>query len=136
MLDPARLVFLDETGAKTNMTRLHARSRRGTRAVDFTPQGHWHTITLVTGPGPERLPQPARRRRGRMTTPAATPPTVLLEHYLKQLKLPTVLCEYKPQAHQCALERTDYPVYLLRLPEREPLDREQRAAERRETSKK
>ena len=66
-----------------------------------------------------------------MTTPATTQPTVLLEHYLKQLKLPTVLREYKSQAHQCAQERTDYPVYLLRLAERELLDREQRAAERR-----
>jgi len=66
-----------------------------------------------------------------MTTSAATPPTVLLDHYLKQLRLPTVLREYKTQAHQCAQERTDYPVYLLRLAERELLDREQRAAERR-----
>jgi len=62
---------------------------------------------------------------------APTPPTILLDHYLKQLKLPSILREYKSLAHQCAQERCDYPVYLLRLVERELLDRERRAAERR-----
>jgi DNA replication protein DnaC len=66
-----------------------------------------------------------------MTSSSATPPTVLLDHYLKQLMLPSILREYKSLAHQCAQERCDYPVYLLRLVERELLDREQRAAERR-----
>jgi len=42
-----RLVFLDESGAKTNMTRLYARSKKGRRAVDYAPQGHWNTTTLV-----------------------------------------------------------------------------------------
>jgi transposase len=46
-VDPRRLVFLDETGAKTNLTRLYARSRRGLRAVAYAPQGHWQTTTLV-----------------------------------------------------------------------------------------
>jgi transposase len=40
-------VFLDETGAKTNMTRLYARARRGQRLVDHAPAGHWNTTTLV-----------------------------------------------------------------------------------------
>lgn len=48
-MDPRRLVFLDETGAKTNMTRLYARARRGQRLVDYPPQGHWNTTTLVAG---------------------------------------------------------------------------------------
>jgi len=48
-VDLRRLVFLDETGAKTNMTRLFARSRRGERAVDYAPHGHWNTTTLVAG---------------------------------------------------------------------------------------
>ena len=65
------------------------------------------------------------------TTPATTPPTVLLDHYLGQLKLPTIRREYKSLAQQCAQERVDYPGYLLRLAERELLDRERRAAERR-----
>jgi transposase len=45
--DPSRLVYLDETGAKTNMTRLFARAKKGDRAVDHAPQGHWNTTTLV-----------------------------------------------------------------------------------------
>jgi DNA replication protein DnaC len=57
--------------------------------------------------------------------------TVLLEHHLKQLKLPTMLRDYASMASVCSKERTDYPTYLLRLAERELLDREQRAAERR-----
>lgn len=47
--DASRLVFPDETGAKTNMTRTFARSKRGERAVDHVPQGHWNTTTLVAG---------------------------------------------------------------------------------------
>ncbi|NIP14268.1 MAG: ATP-binding protein [Pseudomonadales bacterium] len=57
--------------------------------------------------------------------------TVLLDHYLKQLKLPTMLREYKPIAQVCAKEDQDHIAYLLRLTERETLEREQRAAERR-----
>ncbi len=58
-------------------------------------------------------------------------PTVLLDHYLKQLKLPTMLREYPSLAATCSKEQSDYPGYLLRLAERELLEREQRAAERR-----
>lgn len=48
-MDAARLVYLDETGAKTNMTRVFARAKRGERAVDYAPAGHWNTTTLVAG---------------------------------------------------------------------------------------
>jgi DNA replication protein DnaC len=58
-------------------------------------------------------------------------PTVLLEHYLKQLKLPTMLREYAKLASVCQSERADYQTFLLRLCEREVHDRELRAAERR-----
>jgi len=58
-------------------------------------------------------------------------PTVLLEHYLKQLKLFRVLQEHESVAATCSAEGTDYTSYLFRLMERELLDREQRAAERR-----
>ena len=57
--------------------------------------------------------------------------TVLLEHHLKQLKLPTVLRVYAAVAATCTKDRSDYPAYLLRLTERELLDRERKAAERR-----
>ena len=58
-------------------------------------------------------------------------PFILLEHYLKKLKLPTILREYASMAAVCRDDRSDYPTYLLRLTERELLDRERKAAERR-----
>jgi DNA replication protein DnaC len=62
---------------------------------------------------------------------SATPATLLLNHYLKQLKLPTILREYEKLAVVCQQDRADYPTFLLRLAEREVADRERRAAERR-----
>jgi transposase len=46
-LDPARLIFLDESGAKTNLTRLCGRAQRGQRVHARCPQGHWQTTTLI-----------------------------------------------------------------------------------------
>ena len=57
---------------------------------------------------------------------------VLLQHHLKQLKLPTMLREYASLAAACTQEKADYATYLLRLCERERIDRERRAAERRQ----
>jgi len=45
--------------------------------------------------------------------------TVLLEHHLKELKLPTFLKEYDRVASRCAAEGVDHPDYLLRLSELE-----------------
>jgi DNA replication protein DnaC len=59
------------------------------------------------------------------------PSTLLLEHHLKALKLPTFLRDYASLAAVCAQDRSPYPVYLLRLSERELIDRERRATERR-----
>jgi len=56
---------------------------------------------------------------------------VLLAHHLKQLKLPTMLREYAAVAAACTTDKADYSTYLLRLSERELLDRERRAADRR-----
>jgi DNA replication protein DnaC len=58
-------------------------------------------------------------------------PTVLLDHYLKQLKLPTILREYGSVAAVCTREGQDHLAFLLRLVERELIEREQRAAQRR-----
>ena len=46
-MDAARLVFLDETWAKTNMTRTHGYAPRGERLIDDTPHGHWQTTTFI-----------------------------------------------------------------------------------------
>ena len=58
-------------------------------------------------------------------------PQVLLEHYLKQLKLPTILREYAELAEQCAKEGVDFQRFLLRLVEAEMLERDRKATERR-----
>ena len=57
--------------------------------------------------------------------------TVLLEHHLKELKLPTFLKEYDKVASRCAAEGVDHPDYLLRLSELELIDRNHRMVERR-----
>ena len=57
--------------------------------------------------------------------------TVLLEHHLKSLKLPTMKNEYKVLAQRCAKDNSDYATYLLRLVEREVTERQHRAMERR-----
>lgn len=47
-LDLNRLVFIDEAGAKTNMTRLYGRAEKGARVVDLAPHGHWCTTTMIS----------------------------------------------------------------------------------------
>lgn len=42
------MVFLDEAGAKTNMTRLRGRAPRGQRVYDSAPFGHWCTTTMLS----------------------------------------------------------------------------------------
>jgi transposase len=46
-LSPAKLVFIDETWTKTNMTRLYGRAPRGKRLVSAVPHGHWKTSTFI-----------------------------------------------------------------------------------------
>ena len=48
-MDGERFVFLDETGAATNMTRLRGWGPRGERLVDAAPHGHWRTTTFLAG---------------------------------------------------------------------------------------
>ena len=47
MLDPARLVFIDETAVTTKMVRLYGRSPRGVELIGRAPCGKWETITFV-----------------------------------------------------------------------------------------
>jgi transposase len=50
-LDSGRLIFIDETWAKTNMTRLRGRAPRGERLVAKVPHGHWKTTSLIAALG-------------------------------------------------------------------------------------
>ena len=49
LLDPARLVFIDETAVTTNMVRLNGWNPRGERLVGDVPMGHWETVTFIAG---------------------------------------------------------------------------------------
>jgi transposase len=57
-LDPARLVFIDETWAKTNMTRLRGWAPRGHKLLAKVPQGHWRTLTFLAALRCDRIDAP------------------------------------------------------------------------------
>jgi hypothetical protein len=49
LLDPAHLVFIDETAVTTNMVRPNDWSPRGERLIGEVPMGHWETLTFIAG---------------------------------------------------------------------------------------
>jgi transposase len=82
-VDPGRLVFVDECGANTAMTRTYGRAPVGER-VDATTPGHWESITLTSG----------MRLSGVIATlafPGATN-TAVFEDYVEEVLVP----ELKP----------------------------------------
>lgn len=46
-IDPEKLIFLDESGVTTEMTRRYGRALRGERVREGTPAGHWQTLTVL-----------------------------------------------------------------------------------------
>lgn len=44
---PERLVFLDESGVSTQMTKRFGRALRGRRVTEATPEGHWKILTIL-----------------------------------------------------------------------------------------
>ena len=57
-LDPRRLVFIDETWAKTNMTPIRGWSRRGEKLVARAPFGRWRTLTFLAALRHDRIDAP------------------------------------------------------------------------------
>ena len=57
-LDPHRLVFIDETWAKTKMTRLRGWSPCGQKLVAKVPQGRWRTLTFLAALRCDRIEAP------------------------------------------------------------------------------
>lgn len=81
-VDPARLVFIDETSVKTNMVRTHGWSPRGQRLVDKAPHGHWKTSTFL-----------AALRHDAVTAPCVFEGPINRERftaYVKQFLVPTL----------------------------------------------
>lgn len=81
--DPARLVFIDETGTWTNMARLRGRARRGRRVIGRVPWGHWKTVTFVA----------ALRHDGIVAPFVIDRPmnAVIFVEYVRQCLVPTLL---------------------------------------------
>jgi transposase len=57
-IDPARLVFIDETWAKTNMAPLRGWAPRGERLKAKVPHGHWRTLTFLAALRVDRIEAP------------------------------------------------------------------------------
>ena len=57
-LDPERLIFIDETWAKTNMTRVRGWAPRGRKLLAKVPQGHWRTLTFLAALRCDRIDAP------------------------------------------------------------------------------
>ena len=55
MLDPADVIFIDETSTHTAMTRRRAWAPRGERAVGRTPRNHGPNVTLLAALTPEGI---------------------------------------------------------------------------------
>jgi len=81
-MDLSSLVFVDESGAKTNMTRLYGRAMAGQRAIDNTPSGHGHTTTMISS---VRLDGSTAC----MVVDGATTKDIF-EAYIEQILLPTL----------------------------------------------
>jgi transposase len=81
-LDPAKLVFVDETGASTKMARIRGRAPRGQRCRAGVPHGHWKTTTFTAGlrlsgfTAPMVLDGPMRGEVFRAWTEQALAPTL------------------------------------------------------------
>ena len=79
---PESLIFLDETGAKTNMTRIYGRARKGERAIGSAPHGHWNTTTLIAAVTVEGAQAP-------MVVDGATD-TEVFQAYVEQVLTPSL----------------------------------------------
>jgi transposase len=57
-VDPSRLVFIDETWTRTDMTRLHGWAPRRRRLIAKVPHGHWKTSTFLAALRNDRIEAP------------------------------------------------------------------------------
>jgi transposase len=81
-LDIKRLVFIDETWTKTNMTPLYGRAEIGKRVIDYVSHGHWKTTTFL-----------AALRHDGLTAPLVVDGAIngeLFLEYVKQQLVPTL----------------------------------------------
>ena len=108
-MDPKRLVFLDESGIDTRMTRAYARAAASQRAVGKVPWGHWKRLTVLGALALDGVV-------AGMSIAAATGTAVFLA-FVEQVLIPTLLqrpdaivvmdnlAAHKAKAVQRALDR-------------------------------
>jgi transposase len=108
-IDPGRLVFVDETGIDTRMTRTRARAARGRRARGTVPRGRWERVTVIGALALDGVV-------ASMSVAAATSTAVFLA-YAEQLLVPALrdrpdaivvmdnLAAHKAEAVRSALDR-------------------------------
>lgn len=114
-LDPTRLVFIDETWAKTNMTRTHGRAPRGARLLAKVPRGHWRTLTFL-----------AALRADAITAPCVVDGPIngaTFLAYVEQVLVPTLregdivimdnLGSHKAQAVRAAIRKAGAKLFFL-----------------------
>jgi transposase len=77
-----RLVFIDESGFRTNLVRLYGRSRRGQRLVSHAPWGHWKTTKFVAALRHDQIKAPMVVD-GQMNGPT-------FREYVRQVLAPTL----------------------------------------------
>jgi transposase len=59
-IDPARLIFIDETWTKTNMAPLRGWCARGSRLIGKAPHGRWRTFTFIAALRCDRIDAPCQ----------------------------------------------------------------------------
>ena len=114
-LDPNRLVFIDETWAKTNMTRTHGRAMKGARLLAKVPHGRWRTLTFL-----------AALRSDAITAPCVVDGPingVTFRAYVEQILVPTLkpgdivimdnLGSHKGQAVRAAIRKAGARLFFL-----------------------
>jgi transposase len=81
-IDPAQMIFLDETSTPTTLTPLRARSRRGQRAIGSVARGRWRAVTLLASLTPNGF-GPGLQFPGALDRP-------LFEAFVEQVLVPTL----------------------------------------------
>lgn len=76
------LVFVDESGVRTNMARLYGRAPKGVRVPEAVPHGHWKVLTLLGALTSQGI-------QASMTIDAATDTNIFLA-FLRYVLAPTL----------------------------------------------
>jgi transposase len=81
-VDAQDMVYVDESGVTTSLTRLYGRAPRGQRVIDHVPHGHWKVLTILGALTSDGM-------QAAMTIPAATDGDVF-RTYVEQVLIPVL----------------------------------------------